>query len=234
MPSWWRHGRGPQLRQPGSLPGGGTGDHGGGGTMNMPECDECTMPNPPTHCYDDEEEDEEEIPCKGDPIRNPKIAPSNGWNYLGGQYGYTRNSGNTFHDGIDIKADLNSGLYSMHAGIVIDIRDSFEPGEYAPRSYGNYITIESEIDDIIIQLMYAHLNSLNVNVGDLVDQGQLIGISGNTGNAQSTNRVLVIPHVHIRARKKSNGNLSRIDPAQFMATRFNSDGSINTSETNCN
>ncbi len=33
---------------------GGNGNQGGSGTMNMPECDPCTMPNPPSSCDDEE------------------------------------------------------------------------------------------------------------------------------------------------------------------------------------
>ncbi len=37
----------------GGMPGG-NGNHDGSGTMNMPECDPCTMPNPPSSCDDEE------------------------------------------------------------------------------------------------------------------------------------------------------------------------------------
>ena len=165
---------------------------------------------------------------------NPQVAPSNGWNYSGGQYGYTRNNGQRFHDGIDIKADINSEIFAMHAGEVTHVRNTFSAGEYQAGSYGNTVTIESEIDGNTVQIMYAHLNQVDVSVGDSISQGQKIGLSGDTGNAQSSELLTVIPHVHIRAREKDGDSLTKKNPSDYMATKFNSDGSVNESESNCN
>ena len=62
----------------------------------------------------------------------------------------------------------------------------------------------------------------------------IIGKSGNTGNAQTRNNVKVIPHVHIRARKVVNGQETKVDPEEYMATTFNNDGSVNESVSDCN
>jgi len=171
-------------------------------------------------------------PCEGNPVKNPRIAPSGGWNEKGGQYGWTRSSGDQFHDGIDIKSDLNSDLFAMHGGEVVDIRKSFDAGEYKKRSYGNYVRIKSTINGETVFLRYNHLNSVGVKIGDQISAGDIIGKSGNTGNAQEKNGIPVEPHVHIRARKIVNGKEQKVDPENYMATKFNNDGSI--SESNCN
>lgn len=203
-----------------------------GGDGSDSECDPNAI-DPPAGCEDVGGASPPD-PCEGNVVENPEIAPSGGWNEWGGQFGYTRNSGNTFHDGTDIKADINSNLYAMHGGTVTDIRDSFDPGEYKPDSYGNYVRIKSTLSGDTVYLRYNHLNTVGVEVGDTVIAGDIIGRSGNTGNAQEMNGIPVIPHVHIRARKVENGQEKRVDPENYMATKFNNDGSVNVSESNCN
>lgn len=158
------------------------------------------------------------LPCPGDPVENPSIAPSSGWNYLGGTYGKTRNNGTKFHDGIDIKASANTPVYSMYDGVVIGIETSFDPGEYAKRSYGNFVNIKSIINGNVIYLKYNHLNSIGSNIkpGTQVSAGSQIGLSGTTGNASSKTSI-VIPHVHIQGRNKDNKS---IDPEPYLATKF--------------
>jgi len=206
-----------------------------------PECagdNECP---PPYYCSGGgggggggQDQDDSPDPCLGDPVESPEIAPAGGWNEWGGQFGYTRYGGNTFHDGTDIKADINSNLSAMHGGTVTDLRNSFDPGEYRPDSYGNYARIKSTINGDTIYLRYNHLNTVSVEVGDTISAGDIIGKSGNTGNAQTRGNIKVIPHVHIRARKVVNGQETKVDPEDYMATTFNNDGSVDESESDCN
>lgn len=167
-------------------------------------------------------------PCAGDPLKNMKIAPSSPGNYSGGTYGYTRNGGTKFHDGIDIAAPRGVNLYSSHAGIVTDIRSSFSPGQYQKSSYGNYVTIKSTVNGQDVYLKYNHLDgvSSNLMVGSGVAQGAFIGITGSTGNAAALG---VIPHVHIQA-KDNNGN--KVDPAPYISTKFNKINGVGTKPCN--
>jgi len=195
-------------------------DYGGGGTPYTPPQD----PEPLK-------------PCPGNPIKSPEIAKSGGWNIQGGRFGNTRSGGNQFHDGTDIKAAVNSNLYSMHGGIIVDIRDSFSPGEYRSRSYGNYVTIQTTFPNgEVVQLTYNHLNSVNVTRGSTINANELIGKSGNTGNAQQNagSNIPVIPHVHIKARLKNGSSWVRANPEKYLASKFNSDGTINQNINPCN
>jgi len=115
--------------------------------------------------------------------------------------------------------DLNSDLFALHSGTVISVEDSFDPGEYRRRSYGNTITLESELNGNIVIIMYAHLNRVDVQEGYNVSQGQIIGLSGNTGNAvDSETDTTILPHVHIEAKVDG----ERVDPAEYLATKFDS------------
>ena len=53
--------------------------------------------------------------------------------------------------------------------------------------------------------LYAHLDSISVNIGEKVKQGQEIGISGNTGKVTG-------PHLHFEARTRWNDYTSFFDP----------------------
>jgi murein DD-endopeptidase MepM/ murein hydrolase activator NlpD len=156
-------------------------------------------------------------PCPGDPMKSPAIAPSSPGNVKGGRFGYTRNGGTKFHDGTDIAAVANTPLYSMYGGTVTGVRTSFQPNEYAIASYGNYIEIESNVNGTIVYLKYNHLNGVGqgITVGTQITQGQLIGITGTTGNAADPG--VVNKHLHIQA-KDENGN--KEDPETFIGTKF--------------
>lgn len=156
-------------------------------------------------------------PCAGDPLKFMSIAPPSAGNYRGGTYGNTRAGGTQFHDGVDIASPRNANLYSMQGGTVTDMRKSFLPGQYAFKSYGNYITIKSVINGQTVYLKYNHLEFVNsaLVVGSVVNQGAYIGVTGNTGNAAKPS---IIPHVHIQARNASG---QKIDPMPFFSTQFN-------------
>jgi murein DD-endopeptidase MepM/ murein hydrolase activator NlpD len=57
-------------------------------------------------------------------------------------------------------------------------------------SYGNAIIIDHGGGK---RAIYAHLSKINVKVGQKIIEGQLIGLSGNTGNSSG-------PHLHFEVR----------------------------------
>lgn len=88
-------------------------------------------------------------------------------------YGYKN------HNGIDIATNIGTKVVSSEKGTVIKV-------EHLEYSYGNYIVIEHQGG---ITTKYAHLSETNVNVGDIVEKGEIIGLSGSTGNSTG-------PHLH--------------------------------------
>lgn len=86
----------------------------------------------------------------------------------------------TFHDGVDIAVPVGTALYSAVKGTVTR--------SFYSDSGGNMITIENESG---WQITFMHMDSRTVSAGQRIEQGQLVGYSGNTGNSTG-------PHLHIR------------------------------------
>lgn len=97
-------------------------------------------------------------------------------------YGYRYLEGKlNLHKGIDINCRYYP-LYAARAGVVVEAKYS--------SSYGNYIVIAHQNG---IETWYAHLDSIEVKVGDVVASQQRIGVSGNSGWSTG-------PHLHFEIR----------------------------------
>ena len=105
------------------------------------------------------------------------------------------------HEGIDFACGLNTRVCAMYAGVVIAVIDEYGPTTGAP--YGNFVTIQSHTNpanNAGFEHTYAHLSTVAVACGDMVDKGDTIGQSGNTG------RVPAHLHVHLKPFDR-NGNV---------------------------
>ena len=173
----------------------------------------------------------EELPCPNDPFLSHSITPSGGWNIPGGRFGVgVRNNGRRDHNGIDLSASPNSKLFSVFSGEVIYVDNDLSPNEWERNSYGNVVKVKSIISGDIVEVMYAHLNDVIVQVGDNIYHLEQIGVTGLTGNAQDNpyrpGNDAAIPHVHIEI--KVNGQ--RVDPEIYLGTKFDNLGNEITNE----
>ncbi|HSN77037.1 MAG TPA: LysM peptidoglycan-binding domain-containing M23 family metallopeptidase [Anaerolineae bacterium] len=87
------------------------------------------------------------------------------------------------HRAIDIAARIGTPVYAADSGIVIK-------SGYSKDGYGGRAIIDHQIDYVTL---YAHLSQALVEVGDVVEKGQLIGYVGSTGNSTG-------PHIHFEIR----------------------------------
>ena len=100
----------------------------------------------------------------------------------------TNGVGSTNHQGTDIGIPTGTKLYSLSNGVVTGA------GRYG--GYGN--RVEVKLDDGTT-VLYGHLSKVNCKEGDRVSGGDLLGLSGSTGNSTG-------PHLHLEMHD-SKGNL---------------------------
>ena len=101
----------------------------------------------------------------------------------------------TNHKGVDIGGVYyNTEVHAAKAGTVIISQRSSSYGEYVVISHGSGNTT-----------LYAHMSSRSVSKGDVVEQGDVIGITGSTGISSG-------PHLHFEITE----NGVRVDPLQYL------------------
>lgn len=114
-------------------------------------------------------------------------------------FGCVRNSGQRFHEGLDIRAVLprqrgrsTDPIYAVHDGVVRHINRVA-----GHSSYGIYIVLEHPELRPAIYTLYSHLRSIetNLRVGQTVAAGQRIGIMGNTAGGYRI--PLANSHLHL-------------------------------------
>lgn len=98
------------------------------------------------------------------------------------------------HNGIDIAHNTGDPVYASMDGVVKEASYKY--------SYGNKILINHGEG---LETIYAHLDSFNVKVGDVVKKGDLIGRVGNTGNSTGS-------HLHFELRV----NGEPINPKKYI------------------
>ena len=81
------------------------------------------------------------------------------------------------------------------------------------KSSGNYAVVEYDrVDGAKWRVSYCHLDSVAVKQGDVVNAGQKLGVSGNTGNSTG-------PHLHLTVKHQDSGTteLKTVDPLNYLA-----------------
>jgi len=133
--------------------------------------------------------------------RSPRPNEQPGW--TAGKYGFVRNVRHTshgtvysrFHEGIDVRP-----LYLDARSRPLDEIKAIADGEVvyvshqSDRSnYGKYIVIEHWWGGSPYYSLYAHLGSISAEIDQVVDQGDVIGVMGYTGDGISRSRA----HLHL-------------------------------------
>ena len=90
---------------------------------------------------------------------------------------------------VDIGTSVGTPILAAASGEIIIARSSGWNG-----GYGRYVVISHYNGT---QTVYGHLSELFVSDGEIVYQGQVIGLSGNTGNSTG-------PHLHFEVRGAKN------------------------------
>jgi len=75
-----------------------------------------------------------------------------------------------FHEGIDIPAPQKTEIYCVAAGTVVETGTHYANGKYVLVDHGGGIVTS-----------YAHLHRIGVKKGDVLEQGEVLGLVGRTG-----------------------------------------------------
>ena len=90
---------------------------------------------------------------------------------------YNGKEGN-YHNGLDIAAPIGTEIVAPSSGRVLLTGDYFYNGKFIYIDHGQNL-----------KSIFIHLNKINVNVGDILKKGQIIGEVGSTGKSTG-------PHLH--------------------------------------
>ncbi len=119
-------------------------------------------------------------------------------------FGYRGNIGvpgaTAFHHGVDYAVPRGTPVSSVGSGVV-------KRAGYS-NSFGYYV---EKLLDTGETVRYGHLDKLNVKAGDIVEKGQVLGLSGNTGISSGA-------HLHFDIRD-AQGNW--VDPQKWFAQQAN-------------
>ena len=115
------------------------------------------------------------------------IWPVPGFSYISCYFGWDYDFGR-WHKGIDVGdwGIWGSNVYATKGGTVIIAEDWYIPGY----SYGKYVTVDHGGG---YTSTYAHLNTVDVYVGQVIEKGDVVGTVGNTGFSTG-------PHLHFEIR----------------------------------
>lgn len=147
------------------------------------------------------------------PLEKIEIIQKFGEDFINAKTGkyYYQSMGLKGHDGIDFRTRYFTIGGIMGRGKCLAARDGkIETIRYDKGGYGTHIRIRHEDGSLTI---YGHLSKIDVEVGQIVVEGQAIGITGNTGASTG-------PHLHFEYRPKNadanNGYAGAVDPLPLL------------------
>ena len=114
----------------------------------------------------------------------------------------TRGSGgaseyNEPHPGVDIAVPVGTEIRAAGGGLVVEVNDNAD--------YGQFLRIQHADR---YETLYGHTSRILVRQGDVVEIGQVVAHSGNTGRSTA-------PHLHFEIRRAGKA----VDPVQIIQKR---------------
>lgn len=151
--------------------------------------------------------------AKGDPV-NTSI--SSGFGYRADPF----SGANVLHTGLDITAGYGNGVVNVIAakdGVVVypaavdsnNCPSSTTASTCGGGGYGNYVIIKHS-DGKFTLYGHMHQGTITVKAGDSVEQGQVIGKMGSSGNSTGT-------HLHFEVREGINSIKNTTDPTAYVS-----------------
>jgi len=101
------------------------------------------------------------------------------------------------HAGSDLKASVGTPIHATNRGRVVLAKNLFFTGNTVVLDHG-----------LGLYTIYAHLSKIDVRVGEVVNENQLLGLAGATGRVTG-------PHLHWSARIQG----ARVDPFSLLSIK---------------
>ena len=144
-------------------------------------------------------------------LSRPVPASESQWTDKAYPYGSTRGGLLRPHHGVEFNVPPGTPVSAVAGGTVLfagdDSQTSVGP---QPGFYGEVVVIELfERAAGPVYTVYGHMSEILVQVGQVVDQGEVIGLSGATGVADG-------PHLHLEVRAGSNSYSSTRNPLLWL------------------
>ena len=99
----------------------------------------------------------------------------------------------TNHGAVDIGTDIGTNVYACESGTIETATTAGNAGKMVTINHGNGFVSK-----------YMHLSEFKVKQGETVNKGQIIALSGNTGNSTG-------PHLHFQLEKDG----TKVDPLDY-------------------
>ena len=120
------------------------------------------------------------------------ICPLKSYSRISSEYGWRKNPGtgvNKLHAGTDFAAPAGTPIYAAASGYV-------QVAGWSSGGYGNYVIIYhgKMSDGNQYSTLYGHMRSVATSAGKYVQQGEIIGYVGSTGNSTGN-------HLHLEVWK---------------------------------
>jgi murein DD-endopeptidase MepM/ murein hydrolase activator NlpD len=149
-----------------------------------------------------------------DPLDHMKIRNDLKSNTFGPDVRYNADGTPRAHQGIDLETDIGTDVKAVSEGEIVYINP--DKGDY-----GRYIILKFNKEGETYYAQYAHLSETSVSRGDKVSAGQIIGKTGDTGNAKGMTGCDL--HLHFEIRTKlwpGRGVQDRVDPLPFFKVKL--------------
>ena len=140
---------------------------------------------------------------------NGFACPLKSYSRISSEYGWRKNpvSGvNKLHAGIDFAAPAGTPIYAAASGYV-------QVAGWSSGGYGNYVVIYhgKMTDGNAYSTLYGHMRSVATSAGKYVNQGDLIGYVGSTGNSTGN-------HLHLEVWK-GGSKANAVNPRGYIPIR---------------
>lgn len=131
---------------------------------------------------------------------------------VGGSFGPVRSFGQKNHQGWDLLAPVGTPIFAIGSGMIEGVKNW---GDYGLQIL---LRFNRPIYSAPLYAFYAHLSLAGVGKMKMVSEGEMLGLTGISGNAGGTS-----PHLHFEIRTipwPGLGLVGRIDPGDILGYQY--------------